>query len=87
MYKTNLYYNKNIEIIDTKGPFSIAQYKKNLSVTKNEAFYEYFAQKMNVHRRQLICELSEGDVTIQAGAMQFFVGDVKTTTGVNYSDL
>lgn len=82
MYKTNLYYNKNIEIIDTKGPFSIAQYKKDLSVTKNEAFYEYFAQKMNVHRRQLICELSEGDVTIQAGAMQFFVGDVKTTTGI-----
>ncbi len=37
---------------------------------------------MNVHRRQVVCDLSKSDVTVQAGAMQWMLGDVKSNTGV-----
>jgi uncharacterized protein (AIM24 family) len=37
---------------------------------------------MNVRRRQVVCELSKSPVTVQAGAMQWSVGDVNATTGV-----
>lgn len=82
MYRTNIYKNDNIVVTNQKGPFSILTYVKDLSVTKESAIHEYFAQEMNVHRRQLVCELSEGDVYIQAGAMQWFVGDVSAQTGI-----
>lgn len=37
---------------------------------------------MNVRKRQLKCELSRGNVTIQSGAMQWMAGDVSATTGI-----
>lgn len=42
----------------------------------------YFASEMNVRRRQVICDLSQAPVTVQAGAMQWMVGNVTCTTGV-----
>jgi len=37
---------------------------------------------MNVRKRQVICDLRKSDVTLQAGAMQWTVGNVNATTGV-----
>lgn len=37
---------------------------------------------MNVRRRQVICDVSKANITLQAGAMQWMVGDVKATTGI-----
>lgn len=42
----------------------------------------YFSSEMNIRKRQLICNLSVANVTVQAGAMQWSVGDVKATTGI-----
>lgn len=78
----NFWDNDDIKILDEKGPFAILEYQRDLSVNKSSAQVEYFASKMNVKRRQLICDLSENPVTIQAGFMQWFVGDVKTNTGI-----
>lgn len=64
------------------GAFKVLEYQADLSVTKAEAMQEYFASKMNVKRRQLLCDLSVSDVVIQSGAMQWMVGDVSMTTGV-----
>lgn len=78
----NFYENNNISIIAEKGAFKVAEYTKDLSVDHATATAEYFASKMNVHKRQVICDLSISNTTIQAGAMQWMLGDVNATTGV-----
>ena len=37
---------------------------------------------MNVRKRQVICELSKSSITVQAGAMQWMVGNANATTGI-----
>lgn len=37
---------------------------------------------MNVRKRQVICNLAKSSITIQAGAMQWMIGDVNATTGI-----
>ena len=37
---------------------------------------------MNVRKRQIMCDLSQANVTVQSGAMQWMVGNVKATTGI-----
>ena len=37
---------------------------------------------MNVRRRQVICDLKKANITLQAGAMQWMVGNVNATTGI-----
>lgn len=37
---------------------------------------------MNVRKRQVICDTSKANVTVQAGAMQWMVGNVHATTGL-----
>lgn len=41
---------------------------------------------MNIRRRQVVCDLSQGNVIMQAGAMQMMFGkDVGATTGIKGS--
>src|SRR5699024_2021185 len=42
----------------------------------------YFCNEMNVRKRQVICDVSKANITLQAGAMQWMVGDVHATTGI-----
>lgn len=42
----------------------------------------YFCNEMNIRKRQVICDLKKAHITLQAGAMQWMVGNVKATTGV-----
>ncbi len=63
--------------------YNIVQYTKDLSVTPATAQLAYFASKMNYHKRQLAVVLDNDDVVIQAGAMQWFAGDVYVTTDVH----
>lgn len=37
---------------------------------------------MNVRKRQVVCDLSKARVTVQSGAMQWMVGNVKAVTGI-----
>ena len=74
--------NDDIRIVEEKGPFQVLEYKRDLSVRREEAMEAYFASQMNVRKRQVYCDLSKGDVTIQPGAMQWMLGDVKATTGI-----
>lgn len=37
---------------------------------------------MNVRKRQVLCDLSKAQITLQAGAMQWTVGNVNATTGI-----
>ncbi len=74
--------NDDVRTLDQLGPFTVIEYLRDLSVTPGSAMTAYYCNEMNVHKRQVLCDLSQADITIQAGAMQWMVGDVKATTGV-----
>ena len=83
MYKIrNFQDNDDVKTLDTMGPFSVIEYQRDLSVTAGSAITAYFASQMNVRKRQVICDLSKAQVTIQAGAMQWMLGDINATTGI-----
>ena len=42
----------------------------------------YFCSEMNIRKRQVICDISQANVVVQAGAMQWMVGNVYATTGL-----
>ena len=83
MYTISNYTNNDdVRIISSMGPFTVVEYLRDLSVTPENAQAAYFANEMNVRKRQVICDLSKANITLQAGAMQWMVGNVKATTGI-----
>ena len=74
--------NDDIKIINELGPFRVLEYQRDLSVMPGDAMLAYYCNEMNVRKRQVVCDLSKANITLQAGAMQWTVGDVKATTGV-----
>lgn len=83
MYRiSNFTDNDDIRVLDTLGPFSVIEYLRDLSVMPSNAQNAYFCNEMNVRKRQVLCDLSKAQVTVQAGAMQWTVGKVNATTGV-----
>ncbi len=74
--------NDDIRILNQLGPFTVIEYKRDLSVMPSEALLAYYCNEMNVRKRQVICDLKEANITLQAGAMQWTVGNVNATTGV-----
>lgn len=83
MYKIhNFTDNDDIKILDQKGAFTILEFQRDLSVTPETAVTAYYSAQMNVKKRQLLCDLSKSEVTTQAGAMQWMVGNANATTGL-----
>lgn len=83
MYQINNFENNDdVRILDKQGPFSIIEYKRDLSVTPSTAMLAFFCNEMNVRKRQLVCDLKKADVTVQPGAMQWTAGNVNATTGI-----
>ena len=84
MYQVkNFMDNDDVKTLDQKGPFSVIEYQRDLSVTPGSAINAYSCAQMNVRKRQLVCDMSRSSgVTVQAGAMQWMLGDVSATTGI-----
>lgn len=83
MYQiSNFKDNDDIKTLDTLGAFSVIEYQRDLSVMPQDAMNAYFCNAMNVRKRQVICTLESSNITLQAGAMQWTVGDVNATTGI-----
>lgn len=74
--------NDDIKVLEEKGPFQVIEYQRDLSVMPHEAMLAYYCNEMNVRKRQVICDLSKAGITLQAGAMQWTVGNVNATTGI-----
>lgn len=74
--------NDDIRVVSSMGPFTVIEYLRDLSVMPQNAQQAYFASEMNVRKRQVICDLSQANITLQAGAMQWMVGNVNATTGI-----
>ena len=78
----NFWDNDDVKIINELGPFTVVEYQKDLSVSPESAQMAYFADKMNIRKRQVICDVAKANITLQAGAMQWTVGNVGATTGL-----
>ena len=72
--------NENMKVIAQKGPFRVFEHQKDLSVTPNEAISAYFAEKMNARKRQVFVEIGKTGCVMQAGAMQWMLGNVTMDT-------
>ena len=83
MYRINNFTNNDdIKILENKGAFTVIEYLRDLSVSPSHAATAYFCNAMNVRKRQVIVDVAQSNVTVQAGAMQWSVGNVNATTGV-----
>lgn len=74
--------NDDVKILENLGPFQVIEYQRDLSVMPSYAMAAYYCNEMNVRKRQVVCDLSKSNITLQAGAMQWTVGNVNATTGV-----
>ena len=74
--------NDDIRVLDKLGVFEVIEYRRDLSVAPHDAVTAYYCSEMNVRKRQVICDVSKANVTVQAGAMQWTVGSVNATTGL-----
>ena len=79
---SNFTNNDDVKILDQLGPFTVIEYQRDLSVMPSDAATAYFSAAMNVRKRQVVCDLSKADITLQAGAMQWMAGDVQPRTGI-----
>lgn len=79
---SNLFENKNIEKKESGGCFTILEHQNDLSVTPSSSLTSYFMQQMNVRKRQVLCQLEENSIKIQAGAMQWMSGNVQMESDV-----
>ena len=74
--------NDDIRTLQEMGPFRVIEYTRDLSVAPQNAQEAYFCNEMNIRKRQVICTLGALNITLQAGAMQWMLGDVHATTGI-----
>lgn len=74
--------NDDVKTLDKKGPFTVIEYQRDLSVTPSSAEMAYYCAQMNVKKRQLVCDMGKTGITVQAGAMQWTAGNVNATTGI-----
>lgn len=79
----NLANDTNHVITEQKGMFSIIEHCADYSVAPSNAIEEFYMSQMNIKRKQVIAKLN-GNVglVLQAGSMQYVVGDVNATTGL-----
>lgn len=83
MYQlNNLFDNKNMKVIANKGNFQVFEHERDLSVSPADAVTAYFSSEMNVRKRQVLANLNGNSVTVQAGAMQWMLGNVQASSGV-----
>ena len=83
MYRiSNFADNDDVKVLSELGAFQVIEYQRDLSVTPGSAITAYFSAQMNVKKHQLVCHLNRANVTVQAGAMQWMLGNVNATTGI-----
>ena len=80
---SNVINEGNAKLIAQMGCFQVIEHEKDLSVNSYNALTQYFASKMNIRRRQVLANLNNSGVVLQAGAMQWMSGKVQMNTGVS----
>ncbi len=78
----NFYDNQNMTCIAQLGQYKVFEHARDLSVSPQRAEMAYFAATMNVRKRQVLVELNNTGCTVQAGAMQWMLGNVQMSSGI-----
>lgn len=78
----NFFDNKNMKAIDKLGMFTVFEHEKDLSVSPDSAVTAYFSSEMNVRRRQVYVTMQDSGCVVQAGAMQWMLGNVDMGSGI-----
>ena len=78
----NFYDNNNMICINQMGQYKVFEHQRDLSVSPYNAETAYFSAEMNVKRRQVLVELNNTGCKLQAGAMQWMLGNVQMSSGV-----
>ena len=61
----NFFDNDDIRTVESKGPFTVVEYLRDLSVSPSSAATAYFCSQMNVRKRQVVCDLAKsGGITL-----------------------
>ena len=79
----NLFNNANMQCINQLGQYRVFEHQKDLSVSPYNAETAYFSAEMNVRRRQVLVELNNTSCKLQAGAMQWMLGNGSMQSGVS----
>ncbi|GGJ02908.1 AIM24 family protein [Paenibacillus hunanensis] len=80
----NLTDNSNTVIREKLGGFTVLEYIKDLSCTSvMDATAQYYMSQSNMRRKQLMIELNNSEIMMKAGAMQYTIGRMEMTTGIN----
>lgn len=74
--------NKNINVVEQKGIFTIIEHNKDLSVSATGAQTAYFMKEMAVKQRQVIVRLENNAIRLNPGAMQMMSGNIAQTTNI-----
>ena len=83
MFKNNnLHNNSNMKMVAEKGVYQVFEHEKDLSGAPGEAITAYFSSEMNVRKRQVLVNMNGNSVILQAGAMQWMLGDINMGSGV-----
>lgn len=83
MFQVNNFYdNNNMICINQMGQYKVFEHQRDLSVSPYNAETAYFSAEMNVKRRQVLVELNNTGCKLQAGAMQWMLGNVQMSSGV-----
>ncbi len=72
----NLYNNKNMLEVLSRGNVKVFEHKLDLSASPERAAELYYASAMNIRKRQVLIELKGDAYVISAGAMQWTLGNV-----------
>ena len=78
----NFLENDDIKVTNQKGNIKIVEYMKDLSVNPHTCITQYYAERMNVRKKQALIELKEDAYVTSAGAMQWTLGNVQAVTDV-----
>jgi len=82
MFEQNLLSRLNVEMISSLGGFKVLQHKRDMSTIQTAATKEYFCSQMNIQRKQVLLELNGNSYCVQAGAMQWFSGQVTMNSNI-----
>lgn len=70
------------KVLPGKGCYSVLEYDHDVSTDPGSAVVGYFASKMNIKKRQVIADLNNSSIILQAGAMQMTLGNVDISSDV-----
>lgn len=79
---SNFFDNQNMKVIDKLGMFTVFEHQRDLSVAPENAVTAYFSSEMNVKRRQVYITMQGNGCVVQAGTMQWMLGDVSMVSGI-----